>query len=207
MPIACAGPIGRPAPIRNQISETMMMNGTSLPKHKPSAVPLAPGHKWRVYTRAMVEETQYFIKIFEGAVTVREGGEMNYVDEEAWEVAGDIRADMLQRITINIDIAGFELRNGFGKLVFTIQGAAEPSDGEISPSNIWLYHTRGIMNLEDLLHNLNENHHYLCLPACDNYGDRAMAEAFRARLGAWGVFPPAREKRVPPAGIICEPEP
>jgi hypothetical protein len=63
------------------------------------------------------------------------------------------------------------------------------------------------MTLKEFFKNLHQNSHYICLPDSDNSGDRAMAEAFWARLAEWGIFPETRKIRVPPSAIFDEPEP
>jgi hypothetical protein len=184
-----------------------MANIIAMPKRKRPARAPAPGQRRRAYTPEMVEEVEYFLNLFEASVTLREGGEMGYLDDKAWKYAGSIREDMLRRITNSIDLAGLEYRDGLGQLIATIQAVTEPGKGQISPSNTWIHHTGGAITMREFLKNLNKYFYYVCLPDCDNYGDRAMAEAFWAKLAEWGVFPETRKMRVPPAGIFAAPEP
>jgi hypothetical protein len=162
-----------------------MANIIAMPKRKRPARAPAPGQRRRAYTPEMVEEVEYFLDIFEASVTLQEGGEMEYLDDKAWDYAGSIREDMLRRITNSIDLAGLEYRDGIGQLIATIQAVTEPTEGEISSSNTWIHHTGGAITIEEFLKKLNK-FHYVCLPSCVNYGDRAMAEAFWAKLAEWG---------------------
>jgi hypothetical protein len=184
-----------------------MKNSISASKRNRPAAALAPGQRQRVPTPAMVDEVPYFLDMLEATVTLGEGVEMTYLDEKIWDFASSIRADMLSRIINRIDLVGLEFRDGLGKPVGTIRAVTEPSDGETSSSNIWICFGKKAINFDDFMFRLNRRLHYLCLPNCNNYGDRAMVEAFRAKLEAWGIFPQDRKMRRPPNGIFYEPEP
>ena len=162
-----------------------MTNIIALRKHKWPARAPAPGQRCRTCTPDMVEETRFFLRIWEAAVTLREGVQMGYLDEKAWDSASSIREDMLRRIINSINLAGLEYRDSLGQPIATIHVVTEPTEGKISPSNTWIHHTGGAMTMGEFLKKLNKLH-YVCLPDCDNYGDRAMAEAFWAKLAEWG---------------------
>jgi hypothetical protein len=158
------------------------MTENTVPFAGRPGLPLVPGQRLR---RPPPDDTiaRKLLVAAEAAATLGWSSTLTVLSERACNNADDILREVIPQLLARIDLAGLEVCDECGERYDTILFVSEPDPDCEMPLDPWV-HAAGLadMSFGDFAREMALGH-YVRLPGSKAYGEWAIIEAARTRLG------------------------